>query len=210
MALVGPGAHKQQETSPEPLLSKASEFEYVTILNPLTDDFQVRVAQDVPVNMPFEVRDKTAMVQSERDITAQYGLGLKNPDHQAKKYIYNEAIIPAGRTMNFKGNEAQVVVTQLVNEILQREGRKRFLADPNVRLEVENRIVIARGSVQDILDRTLQTPSQQIATAIDNSNTVATEAPAFADLVTETESTDEQKPTQRRGRPPRAAGNTAS
>lgn len=185
MALVGPGAQQIINDDIKPLLSGASEYEYVTILNPLTDDFQVRVAQEVPVNMPFEIRKDTsgrtsAATTDERDVTLNYGLKLKNPDYQAKKYIYNDTIIPAGQTVNFKGSDAQVVVKQLVDEILQREGNRRLRADPNLRRQTEERIIKRRGSMQDILDAQLQTPQQQINEALNRSNEVRSE-PAFTE-----------------------------
>lgn len=172
MAVVGPGAVKQDEIAPDPRLDKASEFEYVTILNPLTDDFKVNVAQDVPVNMPFELHNPTDVTKTEQDVTMRYGVGLKNSDHVGKKYIYQQAVIPAGKTMNFKGNEAQVVVKQLVNEILQREGKSRLMSDPNLRREVEDSIIFKRGSIQDILDQGVRTPQQQATEAIKQSNEV--------------------------------------
>lgn len=175
--VVGPGSIRQDQIAPSPSLEGATEFEYVTILNPLTDDFQVMVAQDIPVNMPFQLRSPTSLVQSERDVTSQYGLQLKNPDHTAHKYIYNQTIIPAGKTMNFKGNEAQVVVKQLVNEILQREGQRRLMADPTLRKQVEDRIIVSRGTVQDILDKGFSTPSQQIDEAMSKLNEVSTDEP---------------------------------
>lgn len=173
--VVGPGAQVVQDIAPDPLLQGASELEYVTVHNPLTDDFQVRVAQSVPVNIPLQIHNKTQMVQSERDITQLYGLGLKNPDHQAQKYIYNDTIIPAGETKRFRGDMAQVAVRQLVNEIMQREGKKRFLADPTARNEVEQRVIKDRGSVADIMEGGLKSHTEIINETIDKSNEVNNE-----------------------------------
>lgn len=173
--IVGPGSLQQDTIAPKPMLEGASELEYITILNPLTDDFQVQVAQDVPVNVPFQLSAPTSMVGDERDIVSQYGLQLKNPEHKARRPIYNTTIIPAGKTMNFKGSDAQVVVRQLVNEYLQREGKDRMLSDPTTRFEVERRIIIRRGSVQDILDERLTTPLQQVNEALNKSNEVTNE-----------------------------------
>lgn len=170
MSIIGPGSVQQDTIAPKPSLEGSSEYEYVTILNPLKDDFQVLVAQDIPVNVPFQIRNGTGLVQSERDVSTQYGIPLKNPDHTAKKYIYNQAVIPAGMTMNFKGNEAQVVVKQLVDAILQIEKKSRLLSDPVLRKEVEDRIIMKRGSVQDILDSNFVTPRQQLDEAIKQSN----------------------------------------
>ncbi len=186
MAVIGPGANPTQDEDIRPLLEGASEFEYVTILNPLSDDFAVRVAQDIPVNMPFEIRKdgtgKTSFLTNDEAGARQvYGLNLKNPDFQGRRHISNNTIIKAGQTINLKGNEAQVAVRQLVNEILQKEGQRRLMADPTKRLEVEKRIVISRGSVQDILDRNIQSTRDQINEAVNRLNEEQN-GPAFPSL----------------------------
>lgn len=177
MAVVGPGAQQVVATDVKSLLDGASEYEYVTILNPLSDDFAVRVAQDVPVNMPLEIRAGTGVTQSERDVIQGYGLDLKNPDFQGRKHIINDTIIKSGQTINLKGNEAQVAIRQLVNEIMQREGNQRLMSDPTLRNEVEQRIVISRGSVQELIDGGLQSQHSQIDAAINKSNEVTDEQP---------------------------------
>jgi len=181
MPVVGPGATQEQVTDVKPLLDGASEYEYITIFNPLSDDFAVRVAQDIPVNMPMNIRAGTALVQNDQDVTRNYGLSLKNPEFQGRKHIHNDTIIRAGQTINLKGNEAQVAVRQLVNEILQREGNKRLMADPNLRHQVEERIIQGRGSVQDLMDANLRTTRSQIDDAINKSNEVENEV-AFPGL----------------------------
>lgn len=187
MALVGPGAVKQQADDLKPLLDGASEYEYITILNPLSDDFAVRVAQDVPVNLPFNIgKDKTGktaqITLTERDAAQTYGLSLRNPDFQGRKHIVNDTIIRAGHTINLKGNEAQVAIRQLTNEILQREGHQRLLADPTLRREVEQRIIRGRGSIQELMDASLQTTRSQLDAAINKSNEVNDEQ-GFPELV---------------------------
>ncbi len=185
MALIGPGANKREENTPTPTLEGASEYEYVTILNPLTDDFGVEVAQDIPANLPFNIgRDgsgrTTQTTITERDAAQTYGLSLRNPDFQGKKHVSNVIIIKAGETINLKGDEAQVAVRQLVNEIAQQEGKKRMLADPVTRKEIEERIIVARGSVQQLMDNNLVSPKQQVNEAIQRSNEVQhAEEPAF-------------------------------
>lgn len=182
MAIVGPGAIEDDVIAPSPTLEGASEFEYITILNPLNDDFAIMVAQSKPVNTPFQVRAKTQNVQDESDLRREYGLNLKNPDHKATAHIINKTVIRAGRTINLKGDEAQVAVRQLVNEIMQREGNRLFIADPVKRKEVEDRIIISRGSIQDLMDSNMQTPQQQANEAITRSNEVKDEQgfPAIA------------------------------
>lgn len=175
MATVGPGAVQEQVTDNSSLLDSATEFEYVTIFNPLSDDFAVAVAQDIPTNMPFEVRQDTsgrtsAITKDEASARQVYGLNLKNPDFQSKRHVVNQAIIPAGKTLNLRGNEAKVAVRQLVNEILQRQGQKRLMADPNVRREVELMVVKDRGSMQSLMDKNIQTVQQQMDAALTKSN----------------------------------------
>lgn len=182
MAIVGPGADPQRVTDVKPLLEGASEYEYVTLLNPLTDDFAIRVAQDVPVNMPTEIRAKTGLVQDDKDVTRNYGIDLKNPDFQGRRHIINDTVIKAGKTINLKGSEAQVAIRQIVNEVMQREDNKRMMADPHARQLVEERIIVSRGSIQDLMDGGLRSQRTQIDEAIDNSNKESheTEFPGLA------------------------------
>lgn len=177
MALVGPGAIQQNEIAPSPTLEGASEYEFVTILNPLSDDFAVRVAQDIPVNMPVEIRAKTGMIQGSNDVIRSYGLDLKNPEFQSRKHIINDTIIKAGQTINLKGSEAQVAVRQLVNEMLQRQGNSRLMVDPNLRKEAEDKIILRRGSIQELMDQGIQSTRSQIDAAITQSNEVKDEQP---------------------------------
>ncbi len=181
MATVGPGAVQQDIEAPKPSLDGASEYEYITILNPLSDDFAVRVAQDIPVNMPTEIRAKTGLIQNENDVVRSYGIDLKNPDFKGRKHIINDTIIKAGQTINLKGNEAQVAVRQLTNEILQREGNKRLMSDPHLRKAVEDRIIQGRGSIQELMDGNLRSARTQIDEAITKSNE-AQDEPEFPGL----------------------------
>jgi hypothetical protein len=175
MAVIGPGAAKQIPTDLRPTLEGASEFEYITVLNPLTDDFAVRVGQDVAVNAPFTIGKDTSgkvnqMTNTEQDARQIYGLGLKNPDFVGRKHITIDTIIPAGQTRRFKGNEAQVAVRQIVNELIQREGHTKMLSDPEVRAAAEARVIQGRGSIQDLMDAQMQTPRSQADEAIRKSN----------------------------------------
>src|ERR1044071_4655454 len=147
MALVGPGAVQEDLTDVRPLLEGYTEQDYVTIINPLPDDFAVRVGQDVPINMPTPIHSGTTMVQNENDVVRNYGFNLKGKDFVGRKHIVNDTIIRSGATITLRGNEAQVAVRQLVNEILQREGKTRLSADPNLRNEVEKRIIVAHGPI---------------------------------------------------------------
>lgn len=192
MAIIGPGAQQEVATDIKPALDGASEYEYITLFNPLSDDFAVRVAQDIPVNLPFSIgkdlSGKTAQTtNSERDAAQTYGLSLKNPDFVGRKHIVNDTIIKAGGTINLKGNEAQVAVRQLVNEIMQREGNTRLMSDPVLRAEVESRVIRNRGNIQELMDASFVTPSQQATTAINRSNEVINEDPTLPGLEEDTD-----------------------
>lgn len=172
MALVGPGTQQEIASDIRPLLEGVSEYEYVTILNPLSDDFAIRVAQDVPVNLPITIRGKTAVTQSGHDVVQGYGLDLKNPDFQGKRHISNDTIIKSGQTINLKGNEAQVAVRQIVNELMQREGNGKLLSDPTLRQQAEERVIITKGTIQSLMDSTLRSERSQLDEAINKSNEV--------------------------------------
>ena len=182
MSIVGPGAVQESEIAPIATLNGASEYEYVTILNPLTDDFAIQVAQSKPMDMPVTIKNTDGgLTHSERDVQQVYGIGLKNPDFTSRRHILNQTVIKSGKTINLRGDDAQVAVRQLVNEIIQREGNTLHQADPNVRKEVEGRIIIARGSVEDLMDNRLQSTQTVIDKAINKSNEVNDEG-TFAKL----------------------------
>lgn len=172
MAVIGPGAEVERATDIEPLLNGITDFEYVTVLNPMTDDFAVKVAMDVPVNVPYTARNKDGAILNETEINQIYGVPMRGPDFKGRQHLSTSMVIRAGETYNFKGPEALVAVRQLVNEIMQRDGNQRLQSDPHLRNEVEQKIVISRGSVQDIMDRNLQSPRSQIDDAINRSNEV--------------------------------------
>lgn len=173
MAVIGPGAEVEQATGIEPLLNGITDFEYVTVLNPMTDDFAVKVAMDVPVSMPYTARTQDGVTINENQISQTYGVGMRGPDFKGKQHLSTSMVIRAGETYNFKGPEALVAVRQLVNEIMQRDGNQRLQSDPQLRNQVEQKIIISRGSVQDIMDRNLQSPLSQISDAITKSNEVS-------------------------------------
>lgn len=154
MRAAGPGSIEESGVAPKPLLEGATEYEVVTVFNPLAVSFIGMVGQSKPVSMPFEVR-KDGITQTvsndERSVLSNYGLNLKNQDHPSLMPIVNRVEIPSGQTRKLLGNEAQVIVRQLVNEILQREGKRLMLADPTARHEVELRIVRGRQSVEEAI-----------------------------------------------------------
>lgn len=151
--VAGPGSIEDTGEAPQPMLYGASEYEYVDILNPLSVTFVGLFGVSRPVNVPMTIGRPTVGVQTETDVRQLYGLELKNPDHAGKANITNKVPIKSGQTVRLLGNEAQVVVRQLVNEIMSREGNKLLLADPFARRQIEQRIVMSRGSVADALGR---------------------------------------------------------
>lgn len=188
-APAGPGAIEEAQVAPKPVLEGANEYEYVTILNPLSVDFYAKVAITRPANMPMEIRNDGSggqMTLSEQDVQRNYGLNLRNKDHVGRVNIINRVHIPAGKTINLLGNEAQVVARQLVTEIMQRENKRLMLADAYQRNLVEQRIVLSRRSVNDILDGNGPVQVQeQLQDAVTNLNTaqeLITDEPAFPEL----------------------------
>lgn len=190
---AGPGAIEEQGVAPRPLLEGASEYEVVTLFNPLSVDFIGQVGQSKPVNLPFEVRKDgvtSTITNDENAVRANYGLNLKNPDHQAKMPIVNKVRIPSGQTINLLGNEAQVVVRQLVNEIMQREKRSLMLADPTARREVEMRIVRTRRSVEEAIGAAPQSVQSQLKDSVTKLNEQYNEQ-EFPGLSTNTERSEQ-------------------
>lgn len=170
---AGPGAIEEQGVAPIPLLEGASEYEVVTVFNPLSVDFIGQVGQSKPVAMPFEVRKDgvtSTITNDENGVRSNYGFNLKNPDHPSKMPIVNKIRIPSGQTINLLGNEAQVIVRQLVNEILQREKRSLMLADPTARREVEQRIVRTRRSVEEAIGAAPQSVQSQLKESVTKLN----------------------------------------
>lgn len=211
MGVVGPGAQQAIATDIKPMLDGASELEVITVFNPLTDDFAVRVAQDVPVNMQYTAKTQDGQIVNESQLNMVYGAPLRNRDFQAKKHITMDTVIRAGETHNFRGNEAQVAVRQIVNELMQREGNGKLLSDPTLRSQAEARVVKGRRSIQDIMDSNIQTPRAQVDAAIAKSNEVVDDPRLGRDTSTEVRETGEdsgadsvQQERRGPGRPKRA------
>lgn len=172
-APAGPGAIVQSDIAPDPLLQGASEYEYVTLLNPMSVDFYGVVGVTRPVDVPFQVRKDSytsTVTDNETDVRRNYGLNLKNKDHVGKANITNTIMIPSGKTVNLLGNEAQVICRQLVNEIMQREGNRLMLADAYQRSLVEARVVISRRSINEMLGRGPMSVQEQLQTAVNDLN----------------------------------------
>lgn len=160
---AGPGAVEQSGESPLPLLEGSTDYEVVELHNPLSVEFRGVVGITRPVNVPFEVRTDgmtSTTTRTAEDVSRNYGLPLKNPDHPAKGHIQQTISIPAGATIRLQGAQAQVIVRQLVNEIMSREGQQLLMADAYARNQIEKRVVMRRSSIQDIMDAPLDIPTQ--------------------------------------------------
>lgn len=209
MAIVGPGAVQQDQISPDASLDGASEYEYVTLLNPLTDDFAIQVAQTRPVDLPFNIKKDPrvgGVTHSEGDVAQVYGVGLRNPDHKGQRHILNTTVIPSGKTINLRGDVAQVAIRQLIAEIMQREGKKLHIADPVQRKIVEDRIIIARGSIEDLMDNKLRPVQSIINETIEQSNEVKDEE-AFPDITVGQPETGNTTPGSDKDDASKASGN---
>lgn len=167
--VAGPGAVVEETISPKPLLDGASEYEYVEIKNPLTVDFVGLVGVTRPANTPMRIGDPTnpqGVTASEEELRRTYGLNLRNNDFTGRVNIQNKITIPAGKTLRILGNEAQVILRQLVNEVMSRTGQKKLLADAAARRRTEEQLVISRGSVSELMGSRPQTIQEQLTNAI--------------------------------------------
>lgn len=166
--IVGPGAITQGEVEPKPILEGASESEYVDVLNPLSATFVGQFGVTRPIRAEVTI-SPTIDGQKLTEAQAQqfYGVPrLSNPAKSGQAHISNEVRIPAGKTIRLLGSEAQVIVRQLVTAIMQREGKQLQLADKFARHQVEERVIISRGSIADIMGRRPETVSEQMRATI--------------------------------------------
>lgn len=174
---AGPGSVVEQGIAPKPLLEGASGDEVVEVFNPLPVDFYGLVGQSKPIRLPFEVRHDghtQTITKDEGSVAMNYGVNLLNKEHPSNLPITNKVLIPSGKSVFVLGNEAQVIVRQLVNELMQREGKRLMLADPYQRHLAEQKIVRSRRSVEDAIGRP-QTVESQINSGIGSLNEVENE-----------------------------------
>lgn len=209
---AGPGSVETTLIAPSPLLEGATDSELITILNPLTVDFVGLIGLDKPIDTPFQIRKTVGaegVSQTESDVRSNYGLTLKNKDHTSRMSITNKVVIPSGKTYNLQGSAAKVVVFQLVNEIMQREGNHLKLADPNARHEVEQRVIISRGRIADLLGNDPLSVQQQINQAVNKANETNDEE-EFPDTGPENSSSgSSDSRTETEAHPKRAVGRPA-
>lgn len=171
---IGPGAIELQGEAPKPMLEGVTAYQYVEIFNPLSQDFRAQVGATKPANTPIKIyRDPVtqAATKTESDLQTNYGLGgFKNSEHRDNIHIGQPIEIKSGQTKRIPGNAAQVVVRQLTNEIMGREGNKELMADPFARNKVEQRIVRKIGNVDEFMEQPIQSVDQQLNQALENKN----------------------------------------
>lgn len=147
----GPGANNVAEKV-APSIDGLDENYYVEILNPLSKTFRGKVATTRPTNAEVRiVRDPNmaTITQNEDDIRRNYGLDLNNPDHTAKAHFTQTIDIPPGGTIRLPGNEAQVILRQLVNVVMDKRERGVFKGEPASRKEVEEELIIKKGTMSE-------------------------------------------------------------
>ncbi len=189
---VGPGTLTAQPEAQPSLLDGVTEYEWVDLFNPLSVTFVAQVASSRPFNAPVRIYQTPGLesgVRTESDLATQYGLtGFKNKDHPSQVHVPHTIEIASGQTRRLPGNEAQVVLRQIVGHLLQVEGKGLKLADPYERNLAEQRIVRGRGNISDLMSSAPVSVSDQLHNAVEVSNARKEEpvnAPteeAFADV----------------------------
>lgn len=183
---VGPGAIPQTAEQQPSLLDGVDSNEWVDLFNPLSVTFQAQIASSRPANIPVKVYQTPNLqsgIRTEGDLATQYGLtGFKNPNHPSNVHVPHIVEIASGQTRRFPGNEAQVVLRQLVGYVLQVEGKGLKLADPFERGNMEQRLIRGRGSMEDLMSSTPMSVQDQVKASIDQYN--AGKAPGHVPTVT--------------------------
>lgn len=173
LEVEGPGAIANPGVAPIASLEGATDAEFVVLLNPMPVDFMGLVGVSTPQDVPFKVRtDGVNPVSSttEGEVIKNYGLNLKNRDHTNYAHIATRHLIKSGQTLTMPGAQAQVIVKQLVNAILSRQGKKLLLADPFMRSEIEQQIIVRRGFMSELYNEPIPSVQQQHLDKINEMN----------------------------------------
>lgn len=177
LTAVGVGAVSQDQTRPEPTLNGVGEFKYVTLLNPLPIRFTGKVGQTRTINSPMRIgKTQTGASYSENDLV-KAGLDLRNSDVQGRAQLTNEITIEPGKTINLRGDEAQVIVRQLVNEVMHYRGQTLHIGSPAYRKKVEDEIIKGVYGIDELLGTPLKSEEEQINQAIAQTNVPEQEVP---------------------------------
>ncbi len=144
------------QDEPKSLLSNLRGHHVVLVHNPLTDvpekglkgDFTWQTARSV---IQLDERSRDPHIDK---------LGLRNDSHPTQKHVVRPITIPSGTSMRLPGDVAQVLVKHLVDEMMQREGQKQQMADPVLRREYEERVIL---NVNDLVHQlSTQTIEEQL------------------------------------------------
>lgn len=171
---VGPGTLTAQPDAQPSLLDGITEYEWVDLFNPLSVSFVAQVASSRPVNAPVRIYQTPGLesgVRTESDLATQYGItGFKNKEHPSNVHVPHTIEIVSGHTRRLPGNEAQVVLRQIVGYLLQVEGKGLKLADPYERNLAEQRIIRGKGNIADLMTEAPVSIPEQLTRAVDKSN----------------------------------------
>lgn len=196
---VGPGTVNSNTIAPPPLLGGADENYYAEILNPLSQDFIGKVASSRPVKAPIRIvtNDNTpTLTQSEEDIKRNYGLDLRNKDSRSQQHFVQTVTILSGHTLRLQGNEAQVIIRQLTDIIMDSRDQQVAKGDPTARRQVEEEIVLKVGTMDEFL-----APSQSEVRDLLNKDSHESNESEEKPFPSQTE------PTRKPGRPPKGSRN---
>lgn len=166
---VGVGAVEEAQVNPGASLDGASEYEYVTLTNPLPFLFKGKVAQSRPVSAPIRIVNGGERGIDENSLKAA-GLDLRNQDHPSNAHVTNTVDIPSGASINLRGDEAQVVIKQLVNEVLHYRGQTLKIGAPTYRKAIEDEIITGRKSIDDLLGGPVATQNDLVDQALAQKN----------------------------------------
>lgn len=173
-----------ENEDPKSLLLGIASHHIVEVHNPLTKDFTWQVARPIPAGQKYQdpYMDKLGMRTA----------GLKS----GNDHVYQKVTLPAGKTYKIPGDVAKVVVPHLVDEIMQLEHDKRTIADPNLRVAVENRILVNINSLRTQLST--QSLEEQLNSQLSELNqsdtgevTIDESEQAFPELTNPTGTTSE-------------------
>jgi len=145
---------------PKSLLANVGEFDVVAVHNPLSTDFTGKVARSIPA-----ASRRTAIDNYARE---KYGIELVNQDRTAMEHVQQTITIPSGGTIKMPGTVAQVIVRQLIKEMMQREGARREMSNPQVRQDYEKRVIVNQESM--LQDLTTETAEERLQRQLDEMN----------------------------------------
>lgn len=151
----GPGAVKERSFE-TPMLDGMDQNYYVEILNPLPKTFIGRVASSRPGSTELKIRvakETPTITRTSADMARNYGIDLEREipagGHKSQQHFSQTLEIPSGQTVRLPGNEAQVVIRQLVNVIMDVRGLQISKGDAYQRSLIEHEIVIRTGTMDE-------------------------------------------------------------